>query len=112
MGSIQSHFFQVAEIKIKNEDIRHGLRITRLSSNINIRFQIDPNAREIEPFRFASQSTEPDRLPKAKAVLLGSIVLRRYRDIRRREVYGCCTRMRMRGIAYRWEGGMMAKVRR
>ena len=66
MGSIQSHFFQVAEIKIKNEDIRHGLRITRLSSNINIRFQIDPNAREIEPFRFASQSTEPDRLPKAK----------------------------------------------
>ena len=37
MGSIQSHFFQVAEIK--NEAIRHTLGITRLPSNINIRFR-------------------------------------------------------------------------
>ena len=56
MGSVQ-----FAEIGIEIEDIRHTLGINLLPSNINTRFRINPDAREIELFHLAI------RLPKIKS---------------------------------------------
>ena len=55
---LDPHFFQVAEIEseIEIEDICNTSGITQLPSDINIRFQIDPGAREIEPFCLQNRS--------------------------------------------------------
>ena len=101
MGSIQSPYFLVVE----NKGIPHTFESTA-QMIYPVRLWIDPDTREIGPSRRVICSIALDRPSKVERIV------RWYRGVFRRGVLGYCRRMKTRGLAHRWQGRVMIKVRR